>query len=831
MSTQAHSPRGAFYLEIFLVALAVILLEISYTRVFSYKLYYYFTYLIIGIALLGLGTGGVFLALLPALRTASPARLVAWVCALAGLAVPAGYLLVAVIPLNTSQLTASPAEILKLFAVCTLLFVPFLLAGLAIAVIFGARPRRIGRLYGADLIGAGLGCALVIGLIATIGPPGCIALAGLVLAVAGLPLQLRTARTALPLSGLGVLAGVVLLAIPGASPDPVPDAAKNMAPGKLGGDTRVLHSEWSPVFRVDVIDVAPDAEILAGMRFLSHDGTIGSTVTRWDGRPESAAFFDTEALAVPFSVLEPSPSVLIVGAAGGREVLASLHFGAAEVTAVELNPVTVDLMKNVYADYSGGIMSDPRVTLVNAEGRSFVSRLTRPYDLIWLVAPDSYAAMNAATSAAFVLSESYLYTVEMILESFEHLSPDGILCTEFGDVDFGARPKRSVRYLATARAALERLGVTDFERHVMVGTTPGFFWPPTLVLLKRTPFTPDEIARFRAKLAQIDARRAGPGADPATREAEYRTRGVVWHAAGGPTDVSGAHPIHRVIALPPAELEAWQDDFAYDTSAVTDDAPFFWHFVRFRDALLGPWGERFAVYDPEEATGERVLLVLLAFAVAFAAAMLLLPLRAAAGVWRELPYKTNASLYFLALGLAFMFFEIALIQRLTLFLGYPTWSVTVTLFGILVFTGIGSLVSERLLARRNRALFSLLAALVPITLWCQFGLGPATAAFESADAPARVALAVLFVAPVGLCLGCFMPLGLASVAGLSPHAREYVAWAWATNGFASVVGSVLAVMLSMSFGFRALFALAVVVYAVGVFALSRIPETEARSSR
>jgi hypothetical protein len=502
-------------------------------------------------------------------------------------------------------------------------------------------------------------------------------------------------------------------------------------------------------------------------------------------------------------------------------VLASLHFDAREVTAVELNPTTVELMTNRFAEYSGGIMADPRVTLVNAEGRSFIERVDRKYDLIWQVAPDSYAAMNASTSAAFVLSESYLYTVEMIQESLGHLSENGILCAEFADIDFANRPKRSARYLMSARAALAELGIDDFEKHVMLATTPGFFFPPTIILLKATPFTEAEIAAFGRKVQEIDRHKAGPDADPARREQDYWRRGVVWHSAGGPTDVSGDHPVNRVISLDDAELASWQDGYTYDVSPVTDNAPFFWHFVRFRDALTGSWGEDLPVRDWEEATGERVLLVVLPFAAAFAAVVLLIPAFAARRLWNDLPHKASVTAYFLALGLGFMFFEVSLIQRLTLFLGYPTYSVTVTLFAVLISTGIGSFLSGRWSHDWRRSLQLLFVALIPLMLWCQFGLGPAMEALAGLELVGRIIASALFVAPLGLCLGAFMPIGLSMVAAASPHSREYVAWAWAVNGFGSVVGSILAAMLAMSFGFQVLFLLAVLVYGAGVLGLTR----------
>src|SRR5439155_2062005 len=242
------------YLETFLFSLAVILLEVSYTRVFSYKLVYYFTYLIIGISLLGLGAGGVFVAIFGCLRRMPAARLIPLCAVVGGAAVLGGYFMVALIQLNAFQLVArvtSPGvravEVVKLALICTVVFTPFFAAGLALARIFSTAGDRINRLYFTDLVGAAVGCAICIPLIGTIWPPGCVMAAGLLFTLAGVRLAATRSRSLLvvlaPLA-LGLLAGV---AFPSRLPDPIPDGVKSMAP-KDAGPPQVLFSRWIPVF-------------------------------------------------------------------------------------------------------------------------------------------------------------------------------------------------------------------------------------------------------------------------------------------------------------------------------------------------------------------------------------------------------------------------------------------------------------------------------------------------------------------------------------------------------------------------------------------------------
>jgi hypothetical protein len=231
----------------------------------------------------------------------------------------------------------------------------------------------------------------------------------------------------------------------------------------------------------------------------------------------------------------------------------------------------------------------------------------------------------------------------------------------------------------------------------------------------------------------------------------------------------------------------------------------------------------------EDGMGERLLVILLVIAIFLGGSLLIAPLLLRRDVWRQIPHKANAAVYFAALGFGFMFLEVVLIQRLTLFLGYPTYSLTVTLFAILMATGAGSLLSDRLTQPRNTLLGVLAGVLFALVLFYQLGMDPLIEAAIVWPLPMRVFLTVLMLTPLGLCLGMFMPIGLRTVAGLSDYGEEYIAWAWAVNGFCSVVSSILTTMLSMTFGFTVVMSLAVVVYAVGIYAMTRIPEPDAQA--
>ena len=499
--------------------------------------------------------------------------------------------------------------------------------------------------------------------------------------------------------------------------------------------------------------------------------------------------FEASNRKLPFAVARERPRVLIVGAAGGLEILAALRFGAERITAVELNPVSVSLLRERFAEFTGHLASLANVALVNAEGRSFLEGDPSRYDLVWLVAPDSFAAMNAAQSSGFVLVESYLYTVEAIRAALRHLAPGGVLCAQFGEVDYATLPNRTARYLATARQAFREEGIGGFGRHVMVATHPEFPFLLSTVLLGREPFSEAQADAFLAAAASV------PGS-------------VARHVWGRARDHT---MVGQVVLLPERELESAYRRYAYDVTPISDDAPFFWHFARFRD-LPDRLGELQSQLDHTRGVGELGLLVMLAVSAGFAALCLLLPFACVRERWSLLPRKGRAALYFGALGFGFMFFEIAAIQKLVLLLGHPTYTLSVTLFTLLVSAGLGSLASERAAARPARSPWVATAAILALTAGYQLGAGPLAALLAPRPLPLRIAAAMAALAPLGLCLGAFLPRGLAAFAAGSPLHREAIAWGWAVNGVCSVLGSLLATLVSMSWGFRALLGAAGLLY-------------------
>ncbi len=815
------------------VSLAGILLEVAYTRIISYKLFYYYSYLVIGLALLGIGSGGIAVSMFPALKRASTRWIVATCSIWGAIATVAGYALVARRTIQSKAIWAHDGlnifdreggaitrtalkNLAELGLICFAIYATFVATGVMLATLLGRARDDIGRLYFADLAAAGLACVGAIPLISEFGPPAVIVFAAALFLAVGLWMLPRSDRgrgdAAVLHDCVGWLAAIVMIIMlvhQAWIPEVIPDADKTRYVASTKADEPSA-SDWGPVFRVDA-QVVPQTRTNwpaeGNAWLLVHDGAYGAGMHRWNGDVEGLTWFDTDPRRIPFEVLgDPPERTLIIGSAGGNEILGSLHFGAKNIEAVELNPVTVRFLREDFRDATGNLPGRPEVELHQGDGRTYLARSDREYDLIWFVAPDSYAANNAASSGAFVLSESYLYTSEMIQESLQHLSDDGVIVVQFGELLFAnpdhpedARPNRTSRYIVTARHALEALGVDTPEQHILLAVEESQGAQPAIVV-KRTPFTADEIENFTATVPELKDTR-------------------LVYAPGAFSDES--IPARLAGAADQSTVDAIVGDYPGEIGVITDDAPFFWHFEDFLDVVPqidDPWNG----LDPEDTIGERVMLVLLGFAVLYAGIFLLLPFVFVRKQWSRLPAKANSAVFFACLGLGFMFYEITMIQRLVQFLGYPTRSLTVTLAAILISTGVGALVSNRFRANPTRALAVLLGVLAALTVFYRFALADLTESLLDQPTAVRIAISVLLLLPLGFCLGMFMPLGLGTIAGMGDDGEGYTAWGWAVNGFFSVIGSVLTTILAMEFGFRFVQTLAWFVYAAAVVAFWRL---------
>jgi hypothetical protein len=495
----------------------------------------------------------------------------------------------------------------------------------------------------------------------------------------------------------------------------------------------------------------------------------------YDGRRESLAGIDETIYAAAYQARSVErPRVLVIGVGGGFDLLTALFFDATRVTGVEINAATLGLLRGPYRERLRGIVADPRVELVHAEGRHYLARTAARYDVLQLSGVDSASGLPGA---AHVFSENYLYTAEAFDSYLAHLADHGILNLMRPEQQ---PPRDMLRALSMMTQALRRAGATRPSDHVVVlASRNGSF---TSLLVKRTPFRAAEVERLLA-----------------------------W-TRGTPSFGVAAAPGYAAPSNLYADFLALQDErreraatllYPFDIRAVDDDRPFF-----FRSSYWGHLFSRLPVVQASIPVMEYGLLLLLALTGLAALACVYLPLRRLTRGGQRVEHAGRYAGYFALIGLGYLAVELALLQRFGLFLGHPNYSLSVVLAGLLFASGLGALVSRRALRALGQLRWAsyLLALLLLSEQVLFFPLLPRLITLPFA---ARAALVLAAVAPIGLVLGIFFPSALER---LKPTTAAYVPWAWGLNGIFSVIAPILGVAVSMTWGISALLLLAVPIY-------------------
>ena len=479
-----------------------------------------------------------------------------------------------------------------------------------------------------------------------------------------------------------------------------------------------------------------------------------------------------------------APRAVVIGVGGGYDLLTALYFGAREVTGVEINAATVRILTDTYRDYFRSWVSDPRVRLVNAEGRTYLATHDGRYDIIQLSGVDSYAGTAAA---AHVFSESYLYTGEAFDLYLSRLTDDGML--SLMRLEF-VPAREMLRALATAVEALRRAGAAHPAAHVIMLTqSNGRF---TSMLVQRRPFTAEQVRR----VAQWSA----------------RSRFFGLSAAPG-LNAGQATAYQAFLSLDdPRREAAYVRAYPLAIAPVDDDRPFFFRY--------SAWSELAGIFSRDPWVRSRVPPMeksLLALFVVIGATALLcvqLPLRLMS---RRPPRSPRRAVFFAGLGVGYMAVEIALLQRFGLFLGHPNYALSVVLACLLLASGAGALNAPRIVRALGGVRFVAYAVSAVILAEALLVL-PQIPRLLALPFAARVVLTFLLVLPIGVGLGTFPPTGLED---LKQERPEAVPWAWGVNGVFSVLGPVLAVAFSITWGMRALLLAAVVVYLAAALAYPR----------
>jgi hypothetical protein len=771
------------------VSAAILMTELALTRIFSVTMYYHFAYLAISIALFGLSASGVLVYVLRRrlASTSTPDLLMRAALLFAGATVVALALLVRI----RVGLNYSPSNLVLMLVIYVLAALPFLTGGAVIAVAFTRLADRINATYAADLLGASAGCLLLIPLLNRLGAPG------VVLTAAGLALGAAVCFAPPARRGRVAVAVAALFSLPaaaqatGAAPFDVIDTKGHE------GD-RILFSKWNSFSRVAVYDrrhgdwsLSPRYAGAPGdSLFMDIDSAASTPILRGSGTGDEAAYLRYELTALAYHLVERPGgfTALVIGPGGGRDLVSALLFGARHVDGVEINPIVVrDVMLGRFLGYSGGIYADRRVAIHVDDGRSFVRRSASKYDVIQASLVDTWAATAAG---AYTLTENSLYTTEAFDDYIDHLTDEGVLTITRWVFD-------GLRLVSLAQEASAARGL-DAAQHlaiVRLGNVATF-------LLKKRPFTPaesDELRQLADRLGFTLLYAPGVPTVPSSDEPVEmsRTRTSVADYAG-------------LIRAP--DRAQFIERYPIDISPTTDDRPFFFHTTRLRDQFGVAFGRSMLF-----GNGLSALLTLIGISALLVALFVIGPL--VLGGERPAPGWGRWLLYFGALGAAFMLLEVALLQRFVLLLGHPVYSLTVTLFSLLLGTGLGSLVSRRVPPDRVRgAALRALAAAVVIAVVSAAGLSTIVDLAIAWPLPLRIVVAAALLLPTGIVLGIPLPAGMRLLATARP---ALIPWGWGMNGALSVVGATLAVFLAMNWGFSTTLSVAGLVYVIGLIAIVR----------
>lgn len=790
--------------SVFLISAALLSFEVLWLRLFAITEYYHFAYMAVGVALLGIGASGTALALL---RDRVRGQEVGAYVGCAGslsLCLLAAPVVVGLLPFEPTQIVWDRSQWVVIGGAYFALAVPFFLGGACLVLALQHDPARSAALYGANLLGAGAGAGGTL-LVLYLLPPQATPAVAAIGAVAGAALALDRGagrRIGVPIGLLGLVA-LIAVARPPWALEITPFKALPQA--RAYPDASERGSAWDPTGWVVALE-APALRDAPGLSLayrgslppqvgLFLDGESVGGVTRWEGDTAKLGFARWLPSAAPYA-LGRRERVLVVGAGGGLEVLSARAHGVRQVTAVELSSSVVSLADRVAGPASASYRR-PGVTAVVGDGRLFLRRSGERFDLIQFGPTGSLAA---AAGGVHALDVDYLNTVDAYADALGRLTPGGVLAvTRWVRLP----PRDNVKVIATATAALRKMGHDEVGPRFVVLRS----WANVVVLVKPGGFTPEETAGLRAF-------------------AESRFFDLDWLAGEPPADA----PIFNVLE-PPAYAEAARAASAGPDSAdaffraypfavrpATDARPFFSRFLSVRQAV-GLLRRPVPEWAPYAEWGTLALLATLAQGAVLAAAFLVWP------AWWSRRRRTRhgaaarglgpglAAVYFGALGLGYLLVEMAFIQRLQLWLGHPVYAVAATIAGFLVLSGAGSLWYQGRSLPRGWWAAAVVAAMIPLYVWVLAGAGDLPSRWPVLTRAGAVALLLV---PLASVMGVPFPAGLRRLGEAGD-----IAWAWAVNGFASVIAAPLAVLISMEASFLAVLLGGALCYAVAAAALAR----------
>ena len=772
-------PRSRTRLAVGLISFALIGSELTFMQSLSLRFWHHVAYMIISVALLGLGASGALLTMLHRRVERRPRLWLACSAIACAFSFPLARMLMRDVPLDIQfmawQLTEQLPGVLLLEG---LLFLPFLFAGAAVGIALMDAPERIGGHYAANLIGSGLGGFGTVLLMYPLRTPALLAVMSLAAFLAGAVLMTKRKSAVAAVVMSAILLGGLLWFMPAT---PQVSAYKTLEIARHMPDTRILYTRHGPLGRLDVIE-GPALHYAPGLSLqfqgelpphvlLLSDGQTAGVVYDTKGHADWR-FMDYTTGAVAHA-LTANVRTLVIGAGGGANVGLAQYYKSAQITGLEMNPQVVELMTGPLAERGGDIYQADGVEIVAREARGFLAARPDRFDVIMLPPLDAYGASGAGLYAT---QESYLYTIDSFRLMLGHLNEDGLLClTRWARTP----PRDGLRAFNLAAATLRQVGLDPAQHLVMIRN-----WATVSVLLSPSPFTTDECARIR----DFCEERAIDLCYLFGLEREEANR---FHKLDEPAYYDAAQ------MLLSERREEYVADYLFRLDAPTDDKPYYFHF--FRWSSLGSLQEQLGGHTPAflelgtlflgAAFGQTALLSVV---------LILCPLLPRLRSLSPNATSVVSLTYFLMLGIGFMLLEMSLLQKLILYLAHPVYAASASISSFLIFAGVGSRVS-RAWSGRFRKLASVAAVATAL-----LGLGLAAwvdewlALTQAQPVLLRFVIAALTIAPLAFAMGHLFPLGLRHVRRSAPSLAP---WAWGVNGCAGVAATIGTPILAMQIGF------------------------------
>ncbi|HET6487060.1 MAG TPA: hypothetical protein VFH83_11605 [Spirochaetia bacterium] len=825
---------------LFLVSVVVLAFEILVMRVFSVASWSNFGSMVISIALLGFGVAGTLITILGKRIRANPDGWLSVSAYALGPSIALAYTVAQRIPFNPVLIVTDPSQLWWIAAYYLLYGLPFFVGALFIGTIFSSLSSQMHTLYFWNMLGSGLGGLIVLGLMFLLPTHYLIypVLGASLLAALLCTVRWSAGESRFRIRGMEVILSLALALVSVVLPaqfgalnvsDFKPESYARNFP-----DSKIVYENFSPrgemrVFESSFFHFAPGLSDNAGATlahmpknafeglYIDGEGPVG--VMR-KLSPEEEAYIDFLPMSAPYLLLS-RPKVLELRLGGSAGVQTALHNGASQVWVVESNPDLVHMLRDVpyFQSYTGRVLQDPRVRLVNNEVRAFAGSTRDRFDLVEIGLVDSIGLSQAG---GYSVEENYLYTEEAIREYLRCLAPGGVLSITVWD---RLSPPRNVpKLMTTIVEAMRQEGITRPDQRIFAFN---LLLSTATVLVKNGDFTPSETETLAAycKRMSFDADYY-PGIGPAPVSfatlmdgyaALYADPNREGSAAGSvplrPNDLYRL-ALHQLLFGSPSEL---YDRYVFDIRPATDDKPYYSGYLKLPSIpmFLRQLG------DISEEWGYLLLLATLLQSLIFGALVVLLPM---ASSWRELFRGRQGTfgiiVYYGFLGLAYMMAEIYLIQRFVYYLADPVYVNSLVIALLLIASGIGSLVSTSIRGRKTTIVLLATVGIAACAAFYAFGMSPILRATLGLPLAVKALVAAACIAPLGLLLGVPFPTGLAS---LSASRRGVLPWAWGVNGALSVTGSVLTRIVSTSLGFRTVLACMAVLY-LGAGLLFRVNE-------